>query len=83
MVLGGDLDLYFCVSLDWKHKPWISTDPGCICNMDPDMVLGFILGIDVTMAVVVNACHSDQHGPSSRPQVGLGDGSHSRLLHCL
>ena len=53
----------------------INTDAGCICNMDPDMVLGFNLGIDVTMVVVVNACHSDQHEPSSRPQVGLGDGS--------
>ena len=21
----------------------ISTDPGCICNMDPDIVLGYIL----------------------------------------
>lgn len=46
----------------------ISTDPGCICNMDPDIVPSYILGIDVTMAMVVNADHSDQHGPSSRPR---------------
>lgn len=59
----------------------ISTDPGCICNMDLDMVLGYILVRDVTMAMVVNAGHSDQHGPSSRPRVDLGP--HSRLLHCL
>lgn len=40
----------------------IGTDSSCGWAMDPDVFLGSSLSMDVMMALVGSACHSDQHG---------------------
>ena len=43
---------YFCVILGGNKAMDMNTDPGCVCNMDPDMVLGCSPGLDVTRALL-------------------------------
>lgn len=40
----------------------IGTDRSCGWAMDPDVFLGSSPSMDVMMALVGSACHSDQHG---------------------
>lgn len=42
----------------------INIDLGSSCTMDPDMVLGSIIDLDVIMALVGIAGHPGQHGLS-------------------
>lgn len=51
MAIGGD-----------RGHELISMDPGCGMVMDPDMALGCISGLDVTMASDGSASHSDKYG---------------------
>lgn len=59
----------------------MDTDPDCVFNIDPGVVLGWSLWLDVTMALVGNANHSDQCGPSST--MSLDNCQDSSLQHCL
>lgn len=70
MAVGGD-----------RGHELISMNPGCGMVMDPDMALGCITGLDVTMASGGSAGHSDKYGPwrQHRAQAWL---SHSLSWQC-
>lgn len=58
----------------------ISTDCSCGWAMDPDMVLGSSLSMDVMMASVARAGHSDWHGLNGSVVLASPHGPRSHLL---
>lgn len=51
-----------CVALKATQSMGINTDPSCSWTMDPNMVIVFSPGQNVTSTVVCKASHSDKDG---------------------